>query len=679
MSTERENLQFIDYDIMGHQFRAWFDSAHRLVFVVDESVAEYKPNVLLVLDAQENRKWDDILVNDYGVDLEDVRPKKNNKYQKLDIEYGGLGVYDALIGAYDDDENISAQLAALLDFKMGAAYRSATERLMDAEATEQKARTTVEKTNETIDELQERVKSLRAKLTNQRKTVGKEPTKQSAAKILRTESLIDATNDKLKRAKKRLQNAQHRLVAAQEDAEIAQKIIEYVQNHNDGLGGGALPATPIVTDVMPVTDAPAPMVPEEQNTEVIPYTEEEKAEEMADEEVKPLFDKDPEILDEELAFQPISFDIPDNLSDAAPVAQVPQVEPEEDIEPESAPEFVVPVLEETAQEQEEMPDFAPMAAPVLDSIKDVQEPTELVVAESESRDYEQPFVPTPIPMPETMEQPLPQPEPMPEISPAPVTSEFRPVSPITGDVVKNAAPAADVPVARRPNAVYYIMLVGLIVLSIFALWMYQGTTNDKTPELGVVGSPVIVEETDAAEVELPEISESPVIEEPETQPTAEPQSVIPQPAVEPELLPEPAETVMPEPLPAPVEEIEEVIDVEEVAQPVEAEKNEDVYVPEPSIIAPYEPEPVVIPTEEEVIAAKPAYNVSQQEKMFVADEDYEIYETDEPEVVPEEVETCSGGAMPDMDGCCPGETLIGADDGTFACCSLDTGECFPPM
>lgn len=664
MPTERENLKFVDYDIMEHLFRAWFNAAHELLFVVDSSVADYKPNVLLVVDAQDGRKWDDILVNDYGVDLENVRPKKDNKYQKLDIEYGGLDVYDDLIRAYDDEENISAELAALVDFKMGAAFRGATERLADAEAIQQKARATIEKTNETIEELQERVKSLRVKLANQRKTVGKEPTKQSAAKILRTESLIDATNDKLKRAKKRLQNAQHRLVAAQDDAEVAQRILEYVQNHNDGLGG-ALPAMPVVTDVAPVAEAPTPMVQEYKKTEVIPYTEEEteeeKAEEMADEEVKPLFDKDPEILDEELAFQPISFDIPTPMPEApAPVVQEVEEEPEVEV-----PVFETPVVEEVAEESGET-QFVPVSTPVLDSITAVQEPTEVVATEEETRSYEEPFVPTPIPMPESMVQPEPVPEPLPEVVPAPISSDFRPVSPITGEMVENKAPVAVAPTANRPNALYYIMLVGLIVLSVFTLWLYQGTTNDKTPELGVVGSPVIEEE--------PEIQQPEPVVEPEPV-VVEPVQIMSEPVVEPE-------PVVEEPEPVPVQVIEEepeVVAEPEVVQPVAVEEEEVVeeeYVPETFPIATPEPEPIIIPTEEEVIASKPAYNVSQQEKMFMADAEYE---TDEPEVITEEVETCAGGAMPDEDGCCPGETLMGADDGSFACCSLDTGECFPPM
>lgn len=683
MPAERESLKFVDYDIMGHVFRAWFDDDGNPLFVVDSSVAEYKPNVLLVINDQNGRKWDDILVNDYGVDLEDVRPKKNNKYQKLDIEYRGLDAYENLIQAYEDDENISAQLAELMEFKLGAAYRNATERLADAEATAQKARATIEKTSETIDELGDKVKTLRAKLANQRKAVGKEPTKQSAAKILRTESLIDATNEKLKRARKRLANAQNRLTAAMDDADVAQKILEYVQNHNDGMGGGALPAMPVVTDVAPVVDAPTPMIQDEQPNEIIPYTPdetEEKAEDMADEEVKPLFDKDPEILDEELAFQPISFEAPKVEPVAAPA---PVVDEESDARDDFEPISFQPIAQENVQEQEERT-IEPVVAPVLDSIVPVAEPTQAVAQEHETREYEQPFVPTPIEMPMVDVQPAPA--PMPEISPAPIDSGMRPVSPITGEAVENTAPVMPAPVARRPNVLYYGLLLVLIVLSIFTLWVYQGTINDKTPELGATTSPVIAEE-----------QTEDVLFDPET-PAVQPQPVeiqvvesLPEPVVEPEPLPEPQPIIqvepLPEPLPVavveepepePVVESESIVVVDEVTEEIE---ESEPLVEAVTTVATFEPEPVIVPTEEEVIATKPSYNVSQQEKMFVADEEYE---TDAPqviseEVITEEVETCAGGASPDADGCCPGETLMSADDGSMACCSFDTGECFPPM
>ena len=62
-------------------------------------------------------------------------------------------------------------------------------------------------------------------LSAQKKEIGKISTKQSASKILRTESQIEATNEKLKRAKKRLESAQRRLDAATADAEMASNLL----------------------------------------------------------------------------------------------------------------------------------------------------------------------------------------------------------------------------------------------------------------------------------------------------------------------------------------------------------------------------------------------------------------------------------------------------------------------
>ena len=117
MSIERENLKqslkVVDYDIAGNPLRAYQDVDGRLVFVLDLLIDDIKPNVLLVISPEDNRKWDDIIANDWGVDLETVRPKKDNKYQKLDIEYAGLDKYADLIQAYLGRGDVSARLADL--------------------------------------------------------------------------------------------------------------------------------------------------------------------------------------------------------------------------------------------------------------------------------------------------------------------------------------------------------------------------------------------------------------------------------------------------------------------------------------------------------------------------------------------------------------------------------------
>ena len=85
--------------------------------------------------------------------------------------------------------------------------------------------------------------------------------------------------------------------------------------------------------------------------------------------------------------------------------------------------------------------------------------------------------------------------------------------------------------------------------------------------------------------------------------------------------------------------------------------------------------------------------MSQQEKMFVADDNYEtetVVESVEPTiirapqdteqvVVEESVDVCSDGNAPDRYGCCAGEEFVLLPDGEQACCAESTGECFPPM
>ena len=77
-----QQLHVTDYEIAGVVFRAWKDDSDKLIFVLDTTTDEYKPNVLLVLNAHDERKWDDVLTNDYGVNLEDVRPRVDNKLRR---------------------------------------------------------------------------------------------------------------------------------------------------------------------------------------------------------------------------------------------------------------------------------------------------------------------------------------------------------------------------------------------------------------------------------------------------------------------------------------------------------------------------------------------------------------------------------------------------------------------
>ena len=683
MPNERESLSALtvrDYDIVGNLLRAYFDADGKIVFVLDLLVDESKPNVLLVIDAVDNRKWDDILENDYGVDLENVRPKKDNKYQKLDIEYSGLPVYQELINKHMAGDDISGALATLDAFRHIAVRRAAAERLVAAETVAENARETIEKTNETIDELNARLRQLRAKLADVRKNIGKEPTKQSAAKVLRTESQIDATNEKVRRAKKRLDNAQKRLVSATDDADMARDILARLEDTDADL--------PVIMPEHPVA------VLSTEETPII--TNNTKAEDMADEEIKPLFDTDPEILDEEIAFKPIDFNAPIVAPDMTPAVQTEPGVPDvyDDASAIAPLSFTPPIAGETFQETDiVLPSQVsePTPAPVLDSITAVDTPVGMDVVEQQTEFIPQPVAPS-------YAQPVSETVPMSDIAPAPADSGFRPVSPLTG--VAPVAVPSDSP-KRKQSLVYYIMLIALIVMSVFVLWFYQKTTGDSA--LPNIADKVVPEIPQP--VEEPQVQEEPVSVEPVAQEVTVTETVDPEPVIVEE--PAPIEQ---EPMPEPVVIEAELVPVEptEVVVPVSTPVLNTV----PTIVP--EPEVVKVETEAEILAKKPAYGVSQNDAMFVASDDFEtdrlgpavteedvvvvdmydtpiirapetapVVEYSEPEIVQGYTESgqespCENGS-PDRFGCCPGESYTQIDNGGFVCCPDAGGDCFPPL
>ncbi len=679
---EKLSLNFKDYDIGGTLLRAYYDASDNLIFVIDNTIDDRKLNVLLVINPVGDRKWDDILENDYGIDLETVRPKKNNKYQKLDIEYSGLEEYEALINAYVSGKNIQTELDALLDFRERSVVNSAQERLTVAEANAEKARETILKTKESIEDLQLRLKQLRTKLSQQKKQVGREPTKKSASKILRTDAQIDAINEKLSRAKKRLTNAQRRLVVADEDAELAREVLSKPSSFTGRRDLAALRQTAVAprqaSEIIAFKDEnDEKTLPEDfdesvELTENIDFqNEEKKAEIMADEEkkeeVKPLFDQDPEILDEEIAFKPIEFGVssPDSSN---PVSEKPEIyenivedkplafTPPEDNAASSKPINVTPVTN-----QSEEADMQRVTPPVLDTIKSVEEPE---ISTNKS-------VPP-------VQQAASQPSAARPVPPAATLSNAtaRPVSPITGNVLPtNPAP-------RKPTLIYYIMLVLLIGLSIFTLWLYQKNTNEKVPDLTATiqtTESVASQQDEGLDVSadspfLPEIK----VEEPA--PAPEVQIVVEAPVVTPEPVITPEPVVEPEVLESTLPEVMEQIpsNEPEAAVPV-ADVTVETVVSYPAPVV--EEEPIVpVQTEDEILTSKPSYNVSQNENMFVAAPEYDtevINNTNSANY--EDLPTCPDGTAPDVNGCCTGEVLTDMGDMGFNCCPQAGGDCFPPL
>ena len=615
-------LTMRSYSIDGNDVNAFYDAQDNLVFVLDNTINAQKPNVLLVINPDGDKKWDEILSSEYGVDLENIRPKVDNKYQKLDIEYSGLGVYESLINAYNAGDDLAEHLNQLSILRDSAARHSAMIRLNAANETISKTNATIVKTKESIVRLEARIKTLRSKLSAAKKEIGRVNTKQSASKILKLESQIEATNEKLTRAKKRLESAQKRLDAATVDAELASALLNQ-------------PAVEVKQTVKskPVVVAPEYPMQTISAEEDINENKEEEIEMVKDNivedenDVKPLIEEDPQILNEDIAFKPISFD--------APVYEEPETksEPEaidfdSDIFKTDTDEEVKPVLESFKPIEE--PSFIPEPIteekaeimedkPIIESfepINDVPEFTPEPVAEEKTEIIEEEK-----PVLETMQsvQPAQPVMPVPDSVPVP------PVHPVyqNSQAQTNFQIPAEVKNERsKPGFVYYVLLLLLILLSVFTLWLYQKSVADKDsapvltvtaqepsfiepePEQVIEPEPVAIEEDGNADVFL---DEQPVEQEPSEPVEDEPAEPTEEPMVEDV---EPEES-----------EIEEEPEEPFVMDAVPGRLNTSGET--------FEEEQYVM-SEEEILASKPVYETgAKHDDMFINEEDYVEPEPDE--------------------------------------------------
>ncbi|MCL2890162.1 MAG: hypothetical protein FWF34_02810, partial [Alphaproteobacteria bacterium] len=391
------------FEIGDIKFDAYYDAAHKLIFVLDETHDAFLPNAMLVINPIGARKWDDILANDYDIDLETVRPKKNNKYQKLDIEYDGLSAYNVLINAYESNGDTDSAMDSMMDFRRGAAARLARVRRDLADKEIRTATATLRKTEAAIKKLDNEIESSEIKLKSLKSRVGKGPTKESAAKILRASARLDADKEKLKRAEVRLRRAKKRIADAKKEIKHTEK---FITNYDE--------------------------------------TPEPKVAEMA-EDIKPLFNKDPKIMDETIAFKPIEFD------------SMPQMQPPK------SPEF-------------SPPSFTPAPEPEIEPVSPSAPATPIA-----------PVTNTSMPM-ETVGEPVAPMatstyQPQPTVASAPIAPAGDiPSRPMTA----NAGPVVPVAQVRtnRPSPIYYVMLALLIALSILTLWLYQNNMqNENAPNL----------------------------------------------------------------------------------------------------------------------------------------------------------------------------------------------------
>ncbi len=715
MPREKEKLMLKsrDYEINNNVLRAFYDKRGRLVFVLDSTVDEFKPNVLLVMDSYGDRKWDDVLSNDYGMDLELVRPKKNNKYQKLDVEYDGLDVYDNLISAYQDGKkNLKQELNALNDFRMAAVRRSANDRLIAATDVAENTRETIDRTSDAIVELQVKIKNARAKVSTLRRNVGKEPTKQSAAKILKAEAQLDVLNTKLERANKRLENANKRLLIAEDDIDAARHVLDSVPDNKPTTQRKNVksPKNAPTRVVVPVPD-------DVDDDELWENDNDDTSNEFVDDDyeintdVKPLFEQDPEIMDEKIAFKPINFDdAPDdtnavkqktdatvknvrqtvsanNHKSILDVVSVPD-ENDTDMDVKLDDTFIdtvddkivydAPVVREEIDDEtpadkttdDTDAETLPSGEETITTMDDDNAETSSVLLQSKQNT---PEVVAPDVAP-NLTQDLIQPEQPINVAPIPNKTAVADTPRIVAAPTMPHAPSANVSQSvqsgqqsRKPNLLYYVLLVVLIALSVFALWLYQrsNVSVDAVPELTTDTTMTVETHAGAS------ITKQEAITKPDTQPE---NPFID--SVEITSNTDNTKSDAPENGHGVIQNIvKESLDVVAHAANTQT-SNDTVATDNPVLSAPsndaFVPQgPEECDTDTKVLddddVNKPEYNVSQATVLT----DAELAGQDGGNL-------CDDGTAPDANGCCTGE-VYSIVDNQNVCCPSSGGDCFPPM
>ena len=600
--TEYGSLVMRPYSISGNDIDAFYDANGNLVFVLDKMLSDAKPNVLLVINPDGDKKWDEILSGTYGVDLESVRPKVDNKYQKFDIEYSGLDVYDNLLKTYMSGDGVEDNLMQLSVLRNSAARHSAMIRLNVANETITKTKATIIKTKESIVRLETKLKTLRDKLSDLKGEVGRVAPKQSAAKILKTESQIESTQEKIKRANKRLESAEKRLETATIDAKLASDLLNQpsleikqptrnkpmivmpnheanidapdneVNNKADIIKADIIDESGSSSDEEEVAEEIDERPQEHEDVNVVeeiqnePQEHEEIKDDKVDDEelsddivfgddgemfdydkeseeetddikklddednknstqkdnlisepsdiqdseqtddndseqndIKPLLDKDPEIIDEDIAFKPIDFNVSDDVSEMAVPAPVfsntsefsdSDEDGEKDVVGNSSDKFddrddselIDNDGEKSEQSRPVLESLTPImdeplvAEPIIDennTLEEIQEEKPLLnLSEEKTSNVEKHDTQPDVDVFDSSN--LSDSDTINDTVPAPVDDGYRPVSPVImsdADVV--VAEYDDSGSGSKSPFVYFLLLLILIGLSVFALWLYQ--------------------------------------------------------------------------------------------------------------------------------------------------------------------------------------------------------------
>ncbi|MBN2676367.1 MAG: hypothetical protein JXR30_03910 [Alphaproteobacteria bacterium] len=203
---------FVETDTLN--FTAYFDQSEKnLLFVLDRSNDSISPNTRLILSREDDsRSWDDILSQDYKVDLEKIRPKEGHLYQPLDIEYENLFLYKSFL---ENSENDLAAKRLKLNREKQALDHT-IKRLDEETDTLHKSQQTVMSSRKSVEDYTNRLNRLKQRKKAMEKKKKENPKSISPEKEARLENSLDRNNEAVKSRVKRLHHAEKRVEKAKE-------------------------------------------------------------------------------------------------------------------------------------------------------------------------------------------------------------------------------------------------------------------------------------------------------------------------------------------------------------------------------------------------------------------------------------------------------------------------------
>ncbi|MCT4552599.1 MAG: hypothetical protein N4A44_02945 [Alphaproteobacteria bacterium] len=224
---EKTSLDKFVYKSNDVDFEAFYLPNNKVqpIFVIDHKISDEVIDPILIINPDETdkeRKWDRLLSEKYNVNPMNVRPKKNNKYLKLDVIYKGLNLYRDYVEM--PDQRIANKIE---HNKLTELLKVCKERLDFLHLDLKRATSTKGTSAKTLKNLEDHLERVKIKL----KKIEENPKIEGfTAKEERERSKIFELEDKIKSAKRRIKRAEKREAENQEKIEVIKEQIKKIED-----------------------------------------------------------------------------------------------------------------------------------------------------------------------------------------------------------------------------------------------------------------------------------------------------------------------------------------------------------------------------------------------------------------------------------------------------------------